>query len=417
MLLLHERLQAGDVADVVHGKFSPTCEFLSQKLAKANRSSTGSNDAVVKNKTKKQNAENAHEPFPRSSTSSLPDKMSSLSVLPSPPPTSPPPMSSYVARLAYYKNWPIQNVVSSISLARSGFYYTGTDDHVKCFSCMVGLKGWEEGDVADVEHGKFNRTCEFLSQKRKEANRSSTSSNDAVVTRVEIARMSSLWSRLATYKNWLAKKNGVAPYSSMARSGFYYTGVGDCVECFCCRGRLKGLKSGDNVEQEHERLYPHCGYLPSRCNAYRVDDSTTNKQTSSSSSSVLKMCYPKFADLYERRRTFARWKIPAAGRIAEAGFFAIDVEAGRAACKIVPLCTQYLPHPSSLMLHTKHKLSLFKFANLQISLSEVIPKVLIFVEYIIHRVYLFVPVNNMYYCPSVRKFNFTSFLTLKLLCI
>ncbi|XP_071948729.1 baculoviral IAP repeat-containing protein 7-A-like [Antedon mediterranea] len=119
----------------------------------------------------------------------------------------------------------------------------------------------------------------------------------------------------------------------MARSGFYYTGVGDCVECFCCRGQLKGLKSGDNVEQEHERLYPHCGYLPSRRNAYRVDDGTTNKQTSSSSSSsVLKICYPKFADLHERRRTFARWKIPAAGRIAEAGFFAIDVEAGRAAC-------------------------------------------------------------------------------------
>ncbi|XP_071947530.1 baculoviral IAP repeat-containing protein 7-B-like [Antedon mediterranea] len=169
-----KRWQAGDVADVVHGKFSPTCEFLSQKLAEANRSSTGSNDAVVKNKTKKQNAENAHEPFPRSSTSSLPDKMSSPSVLPSPPPTSPPPMSSYVARLASYKNWPIQNVVSSISLARSGFYYTGTDDHVKCFSCTGGLKGWEEGDVADVEHGKFYRTCEFLSQKRKEANRSST---------------------------------------------------------------------------------------------------------------------------------------------------------------------------------------------------------------------------------------------------
>ncbi|XP_071948685.1 E3 ubiquitin-protein ligase XIAP-like [Antedon mediterranea] len=123
----------------------------------------------------------------------------------------------------------------------------------------------------------------------------------------------------------------------MARSGFYYTGVGDCVECFCCRGRLKGLKSGDDVEQEHERLYPHCGYLPSRRNAYRVDDSTTNKQTSSSSSMVLKMCYPKFADLHERRRTFARWKIPAAGRIAEAGFFAIDVEAGRACynCAIV----------------------------------------------------------------------------------
>ncbi|TKC40003.1 hypothetical protein EI555_001659, partial [Monodon monoceros] len=48
---------------------------------------------------------------------------------------------------------------------------------------------------------------------------------------------------------------------SLARAGFYYTGVNDKVKCFCCGLMLDNWKQGDNPIEKHKKLYPSCSFV------------------------------------------------------------------------------------------------------------------------------------------------------------
>ncbi|XP_069325122.1 baculoviral IAP repeat-containing protein 3 [Eulemur rufifrons] len=65
--------------------------------------------------------------------------------------------------------------------------------------------------------------------------------------------------RMSTYSTFPA---GV-PVSerSLARAGFYYTGVNDKVKCFCCGLMLDNWKQGDNPIEKHKKLYPSCSFV------------------------------------------------------------------------------------------------------------------------------------------------------------
>ncbi|XP_040832798.1 baculoviral IAP repeat-containing protein 2 [Ochotona curzoniae] len=65
--------------------------------------------------------------------------------------------------------------------------------------------------------------------------------------------------RMSTYSAFPA---GV-PVSerSLARAGFYYTGVNDKVKCFCCGLMLDNWKQGDKPIEKHKQLYPSCSFV------------------------------------------------------------------------------------------------------------------------------------------------------------
>ncbi|XP_036282080.1 baculoviral IAP repeat-containing protein 2 isoform X2 [Pipistrellus kuhlii] len=65
--------------------------------------------------------------------------------------------------------------------------------------------------------------------------------------------------RMSTYSTF---PTGV-PVSerSLARAGFYYTGVNDKVKCFCCGLMLDNWKQGDNPIEKHKQLYPSCSFI------------------------------------------------------------------------------------------------------------------------------------------------------------
>ncbi|XP_047375641.1 baculoviral IAP repeat-containing protein 3 isoform X2 [Sciurus carolinensis] len=65
--------------------------------------------------------------------------------------------------------------------------------------------------------------------------------------------------RMSTYSTF---PEGV-PVSerSLARAGFYYTGVKDKVKCFCCGLMLDNWKQGDNPIEKHKKLYPSCSFV------------------------------------------------------------------------------------------------------------------------------------------------------------
>ncbi|KAL6082535.1 hypothetical protein STEG23_004619 [Scotinomys teguina] len=48
---------------------------------------------------------------------------------------------------------------------------------------------------------------------------------------------------------------------SLARAGFYYTGVNDKVKCFCCGLMLDNWKQGDSPVEKHRQLYPSCSFV------------------------------------------------------------------------------------------------------------------------------------------------------------
>lgn len=80
--------------------------------------------------------------------------------------------------------------------------------------------------------------------------------------------------RISTYSTFPA---GV-PVSerSLARAGFYYTGVFDKVRCFCCGLMLDNWKQGDSPVEKHKRLYPSCSFIRNLASVSNLESPSKN---------------------------------------------------------------------------------------------------------------------------------------------
>ncbi|CAC5399478.1 BIRC7_8 [Mytilus coruscus] len=52
------------------------------------------------------------------------------------------------------------------TLAKAGFFYTGSEDHVRCAFCGIGLKHWEISDVPWIEHAYWSPKCFYVVERR-----------------------------------------------------------------------------------------------------------------------------------------------------------------------------------------------------------------------------------------------------------
>ncbi|XP_001499925.1 baculoviral IAP repeat-containing protein 3 [Equus przewalskii] len=68
---------------------------------------------------------------------------------------------------------------------------------------------------------------------------------------------------------------------SLARAGFYYTGINDRVKCFCCGLMLDNWKQGDNPTEKHKKLYPSCSFVQN-LNSVNISGATSQLAFSSS---------------------------------------------------------------------------------------------------------------------------------------
>ncbi|XP_078659105.1 baculoviral IAP repeat-containing protein 7-like [Branchiostoma floridae x Branchiostoma belcheri] len=74
-----------------------------------------------------------------------------------------PELSSEEDRLSTFLRWPLYSPIPPRKLAQAGFYYTHTDDQVRCFWCDGGLKDWQAGDDPWTEHARwYGEECEFV---------------------------------------------------------------------------------------------------------------------------------------------------------------------------------------------------------------------------------------------------------------
>lgn len=65
-------------------------------------------------------------------------------------------------RLKSFKNWPVEKKQKPFELADAGFYYSGEDDRVICFSCNGSLLSWVENDEPWTQHAFYYPWCSFI---------------------------------------------------------------------------------------------------------------------------------------------------------------------------------------------------------------------------------------------------------------
>lgn len=67
----------------------------------------------------------------------------------------------YISREQMFENWPKQLIPKPSNLIKNGFYYTNVGDRVTCFCCGVTIKQWNESDIIENEHSKWEPNCLF----------------------------------------------------------------------------------------------------------------------------------------------------------------------------------------------------------------------------------------------------------------
>lgn len=77
-----------------------------------------------------------------------------------------PSYSVLATRISSYQQWPSYLTQTPRELSIAGFFCVGYGDYVRCFFCGGGLRNWESGDDAWVEHARWFPKCSFLLQNR-----------------------------------------------------------------------------------------------------------------------------------------------------------------------------------------------------------------------------------------------------------
>ncbi|NXS79713.1 XIAP ligase, partial [Erpornis zantholeuca] len=262
-------------------------------------------------------------------------------------------------RLGTFVGFPQGCPISVLALAQAGFVYTGEGDKVKCFSCHTTIEGWVPGDSAVEIHKQLSPNCKFITERaflensmdpvvQNYQNRTENgSSNSALLcalddpdveadyllrTRQVVDLSDSLYpknpamcseeTRLKSFHSW--PLNGQLTPQELASAGFYYTGVGDQVACFCCGGKLKNWEPSDRAWSEHKRHFPKCLFVLGRDVGNVSSESIPAELGMSGLNNVQHPRNPSMAKYEKRLQTFLSWIYPVdKEQLAEAGFYSI----------------------------------------------------------------------------------------------
>jgi len=225
-------------------------------------------------------------------------------------------------RLATYVSWPADTSVSCLSLANSGFVYTGVSDQVVCLLCGLAIKDWQQINSNPLnEHRLRSPQCAFFTEpspnvgaeqpsdrgptlsssyQRDSSMTDQSTSNIANVYRLALERaqrhgviggdvqptgntttsrdpeagapravvdranpdyglLKHESTRLSTFDDWPA--SGVVQPSALAAAGLFYTGRADRTCCAFCRGVLHSWQPHDVPDVEHRRHFPDCTFV------------------------------------------------------------------------------------------------------------------------------------------------------------
>lgn len=147
-------------------------------------------------------------------------------------------------RLTTFRDWPVNAAVESSRIAQAGFYYTGPELKVTCFSCGCHISEWNYGDQVMTRHRSISPNCAFVRDPASSGNvpltvnrsirqmHSPTSRNRGVRYLIgawesQESKYKSEMVRLESFRNWPIPF--IVTPEALAETGFYFLQQGDKV--------------------------------------------------------------------------------------------------------------------------------------------------------------------------------------------
>ena len=193
-------------------------------------------------------------------------------------PPSCPKFSSLDSRVDSFEDWPLQTPTPE-DLASAGFFYTGSEDLVRCYWCGKELSQWWPKDKPISQHKILLKGCPFLREivenySFSELSTDSTYQNEEkknfMNDKDQVApKFSSLNSRLESFKDWPLQ---TPTPEDLASAGFFYTGWEDWVRCYWCGLTVLTWVSENKPVEVHQYFRPNCPSLSQIAENY-VDSS------------------------------------------------------------------------------------------------------------------------------------------------
>ncbi|CAK1555295.1 unnamed protein product [Leptosia nina] len=198
-------------------------------------------------------------------------------------------MNIEVNRLNTFSDWPTSAPVDPIRIAKAGFFYTGNETEVECFSCGGKISDWSYGDQVMWRHRLLRPNCSFVATPQlsgnvpsvdgqscvnnSDTNASSDNTVDGTVTPVRYGltqedlmyRSDAL--RLLSYVNW---NDTSISREALVNAGFYHAGGGR-LRCAWCGGELaphRNLGSLGSALEIHIRYFPMCEFAVENTTPY-----------------------------------------------------------------------------------------------------------------------------------------------------
>ncbi|XP_042204179.1 baculoviral IAP repeat-containing protein 7-B-like [Homarus americanus] len=197
-----------------------------------------------------------------------------------------------------FANWTVA-YVDPDQLARNGFFYLQTRDHVQCIFCKGIVGYWDPGDQPDIEHRKHFPNCPFITgvatgnvplshpaddtgrvyrlldeyhafrvtstrpivraPKAAAYERDDAQQGDAGL--LAYPQFNTDAARRQTFKRWPNEESATVTIDALVAAGLFYSGISDWVQCFHCGGGLFSWRQGDDPIADHARYYPSCPYI------------------------------------------------------------------------------------------------------------------------------------------------------------
>lgn len=211
--------------------------------------------------------------------------------------------------------WPHQFIETRI-LAKTGFYFIGPYDQVKCYFCKVEVGCWENGDNEVIEHSRWSPNCPLLKRREttnvpiepiteldqllpplsydvcgpcgidirpgsysessyssspatSQSSQSPTFTSSSIGFTVEqetqtlkpadFPEFAIETARLRSFDDW--PKTIKQKPQQLSDAGFFYTQKGDRVRCFSCGGGLRDWDENDDPWEQHALWFSNCEYL------------------------------------------------------------------------------------------------------------------------------------------------------------
>lgn len=214
-------------------------------------------------------------------------------------------LDNEINRIATFVNWQLHHP-SAFNLARAGLAYTGTGDTVFCYKCNCLISDWKENDVPLERHRRCSPNCPFVASlpgyrpspgspvtrpaedvsrpqnpvprsRVYQPSESSSINLTSVPNPMPITKPSDVQKddinrssiqtgthlklesqRLRTFDSWT---NTCVNKIDLAKAGFFFTGIGDCVKCVFCSSILKQWEPHDIPFDEHRKHFPKCPFV------------------------------------------------------------------------------------------------------------------------------------------------------------